>query len=77
MTRISSSDSERDGVLAVANLMAVAARTAPKTRGVDEIQSLVVEGVDIDTLARTMEEIAGGRQEAVCRHSATGCRQRA
>ena len=65
MTRISSSDSERDGVLAVANLMAVAARTAPKTRGVDEIQSLVVEGVDIDTLARTMEEMAGGRQEAV------------
>ena len=39
MTRISSSDSERDGVMAVANLMAVAARTAPKTRGVDEIQS--------------------------------------
>lgn len=61
MTRISSIDSERDGVRLVANLMAVAARTAPKARGVDGIQSLVVEGEDMETLARAMEEAAVGR----------------
>jgi uncharacterized ferredoxin-like protein len=63
MTRVSSADSERDGVLTVASLMAVAARTAPKARGVDGVQSLVVEGEDKEMLARAMEEAAVGRPD--------------
>jgi len=63
MTRVSSTDAERDAVRTVANLMAVAARTAPKARGVDTVQSLVVEGEDVEALARAMEEAATGRPD--------------
>ena len=44
MPRIDEKKSEMDGVLAVANAMAVAARTAPKTRGVDAVETLIVYG---------------------------------
>ena len=65
MTRISSEDAEREAMRTVANLMAAAARTAPKGRGVDAIRTMVVEGEDIETLARTMDEVAPGRPDIV------------
>ena len=65
MTRISSSEAEHEAVRTVANLMAAAARTAPKGRGVDAIRAMVIDGEDIETLARTMEEVAPGRPDIV------------
>jgi len=56
MTRITDEKAELEGVLAVAKAMAVAARTAPKARGVDAIETLLVFDKDLDVLARTMEE---------------------
>ena len=65
MTRISSADAEHEAMRTIANLMAAAARTAPKARGVDAIRTMVVEGEDIETLARTMDEVAPGRPDIV------------
>ena len=56
MPKIKHEKAELEGVLAVAKAMAVAARTAPKTRGVDAIETLIVFGEDLDALAGAMEE---------------------
>jgi len=50
-------EAEIAGLLNIAGLMAVAARTAPKTRGVDEIVTAVVTGEDIDRIAEEMERL--------------------
>jgi len=65
MTRIASADAEREAARTVAYLMAAAARTAPKGRGVDAIRTLVGAGEDIEALARAMEEAAPGRPDIV------------
>ncbi len=65
MARTSSTDAEHAGIRTVASLIAAAARTAPKTRGVDAIQSLVVDGEDMETLARAMEAAAPGRPDLI------------
>jgi uncharacterized ferredoxin-like protein len=54
---IKSEDAERDAALDVAKLMLVAARTAPKTRGLDTIVTMIVGGEDRDRLADEMERI--------------------
>ena len=56
MPRITDETAEREGLLAVAKAMAVAARTAPKARGVDAVETLIVFDEDLDALARAMEE---------------------
>jgi uncharacterized ferredoxin-like protein len=56
MSRIKDEKAEREGLLAVAKAMAVAARTAPKARGVDAVETLIVFDEDLDTLAQAMEE---------------------
>lgn len=47
-------ETEDRGLLRVADLMAIAARTAPKTRGVDEIVTAVVSGTEKDAIADEM-----------------------
>jgi uncharacterized ferredoxin-like protein len=54
---IKSEDSENEGLLNVAKLMVVAARTAPKARGEDKIKAAIVTGNEKDELANTMEEM--------------------
>jgi uncharacterized ferredoxin-like protein len=49
---------EKEAVLEAAKLMAVAARTAPKTAGVDDVVSLIVYGSEKNAIAEKMEEIA-------------------
>lgn len=44
MPIISSDESERSGALEAAKLMAIAARTAPKSGGVDDILTVIVYG---------------------------------
>ncbi len=65
MARISSTDAEHDAMRTVANLMAAAARTAPKGRGVDEIRTMIIDGEDIEELAGAMEEAAPGRPDII------------
>jgi len=53
---------EKEAVLEAAKLMAVAARTAPKTAGVDDVVSLIVYGNKKNTIAEKMNEIAKDRK---------------
>jgi uncharacterized ferredoxin-like protein len=59
---IESKNGERDAILEAAKLMLVAARTAPKTMGVDDILTLIVYGEEKDVIANKMEEIAEERK---------------
>lgn len=60
--RIEGSLGEREAILEVAKLMQVAARTAPKALGVDDILTLIVYGDEKDGIAEKMEEIAEERK---------------
>lgn len=55
MSRITSEEMEGAAVRLAAELMAAAARTAPKTRGLDSIETLVVDGEELQALAKAME----------------------
>jgi uncharacterized ferredoxin-like protein len=52
---------ERQGILEIANLMAVAARTAPKAGGKDDILTAVVTGTEGDAIATDMVKLAAER----------------
>ena len=58
MGRFKSKQSEKNAVRMAAELMAASARTAPKARGVDAIESLILDGDDLEELAATMEREA-------------------
>jgi uncharacterized ferredoxin-like protein len=51
-------DENYDALRNVAEQMAIAARTAPKTRGKDVIQIAIVDGEELNALANDMEKIA-------------------
>ena len=55
MPIIEDKNAEMEGVLAVAKAMAVAARTAPKARGDDAIETLIVYGDELNELADAMK----------------------
>jgi uncharacterized ferredoxin-like protein len=59
MARIPAREAQHDGVRLTASLMATAARTAPKTRGLDSVETLILDGEDLETLARAMEAKVG------------------
>lgn len=56
--RVKSKEMEERAALQVAELMCLAARTAPKGRGVDNLVTLVVTGRDKDMLSAEMRKIA-------------------
>lgn len=56
MARLNSEKAEREAVIAIAGLMAVSARTAPKTRGLDSIKTLILYGDELERLAKAMDE---------------------
>jgi uncharacterized ferredoxin-like protein len=58
----SSKDVEKETVLHIANLMCVAARTAPKARGIDNIVTIVLTDREKEAFAQKMEEL-GKRTE--------------
>jgi uncharacterized ferredoxin-like protein len=61
---------ERQGILEIANLMVVAARTAPKSGGRDDIVTAIVHGSEIGAIAAGMGEIAAERNDpAWARHA--------
>jgi uncharacterized ferredoxin-like protein len=53
---------EQEAVLQAAKLMLVAARTAPKTSGIDDVMTLIVYGEDKDAIAHKMDEIGEKRK---------------
>ena len=57
MPILDSNEMEKRGLSKVAELMVVAARTAPKTRGVDEIVTAVVSGDEKDVIADKMASL--------------------
>ena len=58
MTVMHSREMENEGIRTAAALMAVAMRTAPKTRGVDAVETALVSGSDLELLAAAMEKKA-------------------
>jgi len=58
MAILSSGKIEKDGVEMGASMMAVSARTAPKTRGVDSVKTVILTGEDLEKLAVAMEKKA-------------------
>jgi uncharacterized ferredoxin-like protein len=58
MTRYNSDQAEKEAAKTTAMLMAASARTAPKTRGLDSIKTLVLDGQDVQELAAGMERAA-------------------
>ena len=61
MPIIKGEDAERGAVEEVAKLMLVSARTAPKSGGIDDIQTLLMTGEEKDALASEMKKVAGER----------------
>src|SRR5512143_1828868 len=59
MSLVKSDKMEHDAIEAGAAMMALAMRTAPKTRGIDALQTAVVTGADLENLAQSMEKKSG------------------
>lgn len=55
---VGSEECAKDALLEASKFMAVSARTAPKTAGVDDVLILIVYGKEKDDIAEKMEEIA-------------------
>jgi len=64
MTKSKSREMERQAVRTVATMMASSARTAPKARGIDAMETMILDGDDLEALA-------GGEvgQSTQCRQS--------
>jgi uncharacterized ferredoxin-like protein len=61
MPVIDSDKSEAEGLLSIAKLMMVSARTAPKSGGRDDIETVLVFGEEKDRIADEMDEMASER----------------
>jgi len=62
MPIINSEEGEKEGIIQVAKLMLVSARTAPKSGGVDDILAALICGAEKNSLAAEMEQIAKERK---------------
>jgi len=61
---INCKEAEDDGLLTIAKLMLVSARTAPKGRGSDSVVTAILTGEDKQKLSKTMTE-KGSRRDAL------------
>jgi len=61
---------EKKALLDVAGFMCVAARTAPKAKGIDNIKTIVVPKAKIPKLVSAMKEIARRNNRPSCRRDA-------
>ena len=55
-----SNEVEKDAVFEVAKLMAAAARTAPKAKGIDTLLTMIVDGSEKDAIAAELRRIGEG-----------------
>jgi uncharacterized ferredoxin-like protein len=74
---VQSRDGEMDATLQAAGLMMVAARTAPKTAGVDDVLTLIVYGPEKNAIAERMEKISDERKIKEFRRDAKNVRDSA
>ena len=77
MTKVNSTEAEKNAVAMAAALMAASARTAPKGRGVDSTESLILIDDDLEKLASAMEKKAAEKPDflsAVHRRDANNVR---
>jgi len=74
MAILDGKEQERQGLMEAANLMAVSARTAPKSGGRDDILTAVVYGQEIEALAADMEKIAAERNQEMWAQQAQNVR---
>lgn len=58
MTIVEDKQAEREAVLKAAKLMAVAARTAPKTKGIDNLRTAILTDPEKEELCKQMEELS-------------------
>ena len=63
MAQLKSNEVEKNAVTMAAALMAAAARTAPKARGVDDTASLFLDGDELEKLALAMERKASEKPD--------------
>lgn len=59
---IESKNAEREAILEAVKLMLIAARTAPKSAGIDDVLAIIVHGEEKDAIACKMEEMAEERK---------------
>jgi len=71
---VESKNAEREAIQEAAKLMLVAARTAPKSAGIDDILTLIAYGEEKDEIADKMEEIAEQRKSDGFRRDARNVR---
>lgn len=62
---IKSDEAEEAAILATANEIMASIRTAPKTRGVDDVISMVLHGPELETLACKMEDKYRSKGEGI------------
>lgn len=62
---INETEIEKDAILIVAKLMAVSARTAPKTRGIDRISVRILTKNEIEEVAQSMEKKSAKKEKLV------------
>lgn len=60
--KISYEEGEREAILEVARLMQVAAKTAPKAMGADDVLTLIIYGEEKNAIAEEMNKIADERK---------------
>jgi len=71
---IKSREGEKEAILEAAKLMLLAARTAPKTAGIDDVFTSIVYGKEKDAIADKMDEIAEERKSEKFRRDARNVR---
>lgn len=59
MAIVEDKQAEREAVLEAAKLIAVAARTAPKAKGIDNLRTAILTGPEKEKLCKKMEELSG------------------
>ena len=62
MPVVNSRDGEKQGLLRAAELMMLSCRTAPKSGGVDDVDTVLVTGSEKDKIAAEMEKMADERK---------------
>ena len=65
MGQFKSAEVEKEAVRMVAAMMAIGARTAPKTKGVDAVKTLLIDGDDIELIAKAMEDKGKEKPESL------------
>ena len=71
---IEGKSAEKEAILETAKLMLIAARTAPKTAGIDDVITSIVYGKEKDAIADIMDEIGVERKSEGFRRDAKNVR---